>query len=88
MLFIFEFILPNWDVISDFLAGYNYIKDGHVNWGASIITLMFGPLVLISFYVLCKNLYKWCHGGCKPKTEIDGMKLVLTYADSSKRTIE
>ena len=74
MLFIFEFILPNWDVISDFLTGVNYIMSGHVKWGASIITLTFGPLVLISLYVLCKNLYKWCHGGCQAKTETNGTK--------------
>ena len=70
MLIIFEWVLPNWDQISDFLTGYYYIQAGHVKWGWSIIGLMFGPLVLISLYVLCKNLYKCYHEGCRSGAEM------------------
>lgn len=79
MLLIFEWGLPNGDLISDFLAGYTYILAGHVKWGACIISLMFGPLVLISLHVLCKNLYRWYQEGCQPKTEIDGMKKLKMF---------
>lgn len=79
MLFVSEFILPNVDLISDSLAGYNYIQAGHVKWGASIISQMFGPLLLISLYVSCKNLNKWCRGGCQSKTETNGVKKLKMF---------
>ena len=53
--------IPLTDVVTDTKTGYNYIEKGEKLWGASILSAMVCPLILVLIHELVRYVYRIRH---------------------------